>query len=139
MVAEDGEVENNMAYNFLIVDDSAIIRAVVAKTLHMTGFEIGLVLQAANGKEALDMLEKNWVDIVLADINMPIMTGIELVEHMANSALIKSIPVVIISTERSETRISELKSKGVRAYLNKPFTPENIKKVLEEIFNGPKV
>ncbi len=128
-----------MAYNILIVDDSAIIRAVLVKTLNMSGYDIGTLLQAANGQEALDLLEKNWVDIVLADINMPVMTGIELVERMAKSNIIKTIPVVIISTERSETRIKELMSRGVRAYLNKPFTPENLKKVLDEIFNAPKV
>lgn len=126
-----------MAFNFLIVDDSRIVRAVVSKTLTIAGVDIGQVFEAGNGKEALAVLDAQWVDIVLADINMPEMNGIELVETMKQKGLMKTIPVVIISTERSLTRIEELKAKGVSAYLNKPFTPENIKEVVDSLL-GPK-
>ena len=122
-----------MAYNVLIVDDSAIVRAVVEKTLRLSGCPLGEVLQAANGREALDQLNNHWVDIVFADINMPEMNGIEMVERMSATGLLKTVPVVIVSTERSVTRIEELRAKGVRAYLNKPFTPEEIKAILSEV------
>ena len=125
-----------MAYNVLIVDDSAIVRAVVRKALGLTGVALGEILEAANGQEALDKLEKNWIDIVFADINMPVMTGIELVNKMVERDILKSSPVVIISTERSETRMAELRAKGVSAYLNKPFTPEHLRDVITQVL-GP--
>lgn len=125
-----------MAYNILIVDDSAIVRAVVRKTLGLTGVAIGEIQEASNGQEALDKLEKSWVDIVFADINMPVMTGIELVDRMIERNILKTSPVVIISTERSETRMAELRAKGVSAYLNKPFTPECLRDVITQVLGG---
>ncbi len=127
-----------MAYNILIVDDSAIVRAVIEKTLGLCGVEVGEVFKAGNGREGLDVLDKNWIDIVFADINMPEMNGIEMVEKMSEAGLLKTVPVVIVSTERSVTRIAELKEKGVQAYLNKPFTPENIKEVVDRLLVGKK-
>jgi two-component system chemotaxis response regulator CheY len=125
-----------MAYNILIVDDSAIIRAAVKKTLAIAGIEIGELYEAENGKIALEKLEAGWVDLVLADINMPVMNGVELVDNMVASGLIETTPVIIISTERSETRIKELKAKGVSAYLNKPFTPENVRAVIDDVLGS---
>jgi two-component system chemotaxis response regulator CheY len=128
--------ESIMAYNILIVDDSAIIRAAVKKTLSIAGIEIGELSEAENGKIALEKLDSGWVDLVLADINMPVMNGVELVDNMAASGLIETTPVIIISTERSETRIQELKAKGVSAYLNKPFTPENVRAVIDDVLGS---
>jgi two-component system, chemotaxis family, chemotaxis protein CheY len=125
-----------MAYNILIVDDSAIIRAAVKKTLAIAGIEIGELYEAENGKIALEKLEAGWVDLVLADINMPVMNGVELVDNMVASGQIETTPVIIISTERSETRIQELKAKGVSAYLNKPFTPENVRTVIDDVLGS---
>ncbi|MGD0058511.1 MAG: response regulator [Verrucomicrobiia bacterium] len=125
-----------MPYNVLIVDDSPIVRKVVEKTLRLSGTELGEVSQAGNGREALDLLKDLWVDIVFADINMPEMDGIEMVERMWQTGLLKTVPVVIVSTERSVTRIEELRAKGVRAYLNKPFTPEEIKTIIDEVLGG---
>jgi len=122
-----------MAYNILIVDDSAIVRAVVARTLGMAGIEIAQIHQAANGQEALNLLEQRWIDIVFSDINMPVMNGMELVERMSAKGLMRSIPVVIISTDRSVTRMEEMKARGVSAYLNKPFTPESVKAVIDDL------
>ncbi len=116
-----------MSYSFLVVDDSPIIRKMVRRTLGMAGFEIAEVHEAGNGKEALEVLAGQWVDIVLSDIHMPEMTGIELVEHMVKDEQLKRIPVVIISTERSAQRIDYMKSLGIRGYITKPFTPEAIR------------
>jgi two-component system chemotaxis response regulator CheY len=119
-----------MAYNVLIVDDSVLIRSMVAKTLNIAGVHVGEHHYAANGKEALDTLEKHWIDIVFADINMPGMDGIQLVDAMRSRDHLVDIPVVVISTEQSEERIRELQSKGVRDYLKKPFMPEQFKEVV---------
>lgn len=121
-----------MAFNFLIVDDSETVRAVIAKTLRMAGLPIHEIFQAGNGKEALDVLAGQWADIVFTDINMPVMDGIEFIDRLHADEMLKSIPVVIVSTEGSETRIEQLKAKGAVAYVRKPFQPETIRKVVEE-------
>ena len=125
-----------MAYNVLIVDDSTVTRNVVAKTVRLSGTDLGEIHEAANGREALIKLDENWIDIVFADINMPEMSGVEMVDRMSELGLLAATPVVIISTERSTTKIQQLKAKGVSAYLNKPFTPENIKEVIDDLLGG---
>ena len=119
-----------MAYNILIVDDSKIVRTVIERAIHLSGAEIGTIYQAANGQEGLDQLTENWIDIVFADINMPVMDGVEMVEEMDRRGMVRDIPVVIVSTDRSELRMQQLKAHGVREYLNKPFTPEAIRDIL---------
>jgi two-component system chemotaxis response regulator CheY len=88
---------------------------------------------AANGQEGLDTLQAHHVDIVFADINMPMMDGIQMVRSMAESGLLQRIPVVIISTERNQQRIDQLKAMGVTAYLTKPFMPEDFKDTVEHL------
>ncbi len=122
-----------MSYNILIVDDSRTTRMVISKTLNLSGVPINQLYEAENGKVALKILEENWIDLVLADINMPEMDGVEMVDHMAKDGLLKTIPVVIVSTEGSQTRIEEMRAKGVKAYVRKPFTPELIKNLVEDI------
>lgn len=119
-----------MAYTIMVVDDSEIIRSMVQRSLAMTGLPLDAVVEAPNGKAALQLLENQWVDIVLTDIHMPQMDGISLIEAMQANPELKDIPVVIVSTEGSATRIDELKQKGVKGYLRKPFTPEKIRDVI---------
>ena len=122
-----------MSFNILIVDDSETVRAVIAKTLDLAGIALNEVHQAANGKEALDVLAEEWIDLVFSDINMPIMTGVELIERMQADEAMKTVPIVVVSTEGSKTRIEDLIAKGVRAYIRKPFTPEALKEIVDEI------
>jgi len=122
-----------MGYNILLVDDSATIRKVLAKTLDLAGVEVNELHEAENGRQALDVIEGNWIDLVLADINMPEMNGVEMVERMSEDGLMQTVPVVIVSTEGSKTRLEELRAKGVRACVRKPFTPESIKEIVENI------
>jgi two-component system chemotaxis response regulator CheY len=124
-----------MGLNILVVDDSMTARMFIAKALELSAVETGNIIHAENGKQALDVLHKEWIDIVFADINMPEMNGVEMVKRMNEDGLMKTIPVVVVSTERSETRIEELKAAGVRVYLKKPFTPENLKRVVETVLN----
>lgn len=119
-----------MALNILVVDDSAVIRAVFSKTFKLVGIPVGELYQAANGKEALEILNENRVDLVFSDINMPVMGGVEMIEKMSDDGLLKTIPVVVVSTEGSTTRIEQLKSKGISAYIRKPFTPELVRERL---------
>ncbi|MFP4286024.1 MAG: response regulator, partial [Desulfovermiculus sp.] len=93
-----------MGYNVLIVDDSMIIRSMVTKTLQISGLELEELYYAANGQEGLDLLLAKTVDIVFADINMPVMDGVQMVKAMAQRGILQRIPVVIISTERNRQR-----------------------------------
>lgn len=119
-----------MALNVLIVDDSDVIRQMIARTLDLARLPIGNVLQASNGREALAVLEEEWVDLVLADINMPVMNGMELVRRLHAKPETADLPVVIVSTEGANDRISELMDLGVIAWIRKPFTPEGIRDVV---------
>jgi two-component system, chemotaxis family, chemotaxis protein CheY len=119
-----------MSYNVLIVDDSSIVRSVIKKSISMSGIDVSSVFEASNGKEALEILNKEWVDIVFADLNMPEMNGIELVERMSEDAMLVSTPVVIISAEQRQMKIDYLKKRGIRAYIKKPFRPERFKDVV---------
>ncbi len=125
-----------MAYNVLIVDDSSVARMVIGKTMLLSNQNIGDIHYATNGKEALDIIKDNWIDIVFADINMPIMNGIELINEMSADSLMNSIPVIVVSTEGSSTRIEELKAKGIKGYIRKPFTPEEISEILKKTLGG---
>ncbi len=125
-----------MSYTILIVDDSSIVRAMVKKSIGMAGLPISKVVEAANGREALEVLSREWVDIVFADLNMPEMNGAELVEKMSQDATLVSTPVVIVSSEHSQARIDELKAKGIRAYIKKPFRPEGFREVVESVLGA---
>jgi two-component system chemotaxis response regulator CheY len=117
----------------LVVDDSAVMRRMVVRSLAVAGLAVDKVHEADGGQRALEILNQHWIDLVLCDINMPHMSGIELVEKMKSDALIAKVPVVMVTTERSEIRIAQLKKLGVTAYLNKPFRPEELAKAVREI------
>lgn len=125
-----------MSLNILIVDDSEIIRAVIIKTLKIANIPYNEIFQAGNGIEGLEVLSKEWIDLIFADINMPLMNGLEMIDKIRENELYKNIPIVVISTEGSKTRIEELISKGVKAYLRKPFIPEQVKKVVDELMEA---
>lgn len=120
-----------MAFDFLVVDDSDTARAVVGKILRLSGLDIGRVLEAANGVEALQLLATERVDALLTDINMPEMNGVELIEKMRQDERYAAVPVLVISTEGSQTRVEHLLQEGVRVYLRKPFPPEKLREALE--------
>jgi two-component system chemotaxis response regulator CheY len=125
-----------MALNIMIVDDSETVRSVLAKALRLSGVEVNELHQAANGREALDLMAANWIDLIFCDINMPVMGGVEMIEAMQTDEAINNVPVVIVSTEGSKTRMEQLKSKGVVAYIRKPFTPETIRSTVESVIGG---
>ena len=122
-----------MAFNVLIVDDSLSMRAVIKKTIKVSGFKIGEYLEAADGKEALKILADAWVDLVLTDINMPNMNGLELITKMHADQILRSIPVVMVTTEGSEKSVQKSMEMGAKGYIKKPFQPEDIKRVLNGI------
>jgi len=126
-----------MAYNILIVDDSFPMRAVIKKVIKASGFNIGELFEAGNGQQALQILNEQWLDLVLTDYNMPDMNGLELLKAMKSQETLADIPVVIVTTEGSDQRVEEFLNQGAVAYIKKPFTPEQIKSHLNQILGEP--
>ena len=120
-----------MSLNVLVVDDSAVMRAMIVKVLRLTDLDLGEVRQAANGREGLEALDQHWIDLVLSDVNMPVMDGQRMIETIRANPIWKDLPIVVISTEGSRTRIERLRELGA-AFIHKPFTPEAIRDVVEQ-------
>ena len=111
----------------LIVDDSSVMRKIVERTLRQAGLELEEVLEANDGAEGLAVLKEKTVDLILSDINMPTMDGLEFVRQLQSLENAKGVPVVMITTEGSEARVVEAISNGARAYIRKPFTADQFK------------
>ncbi|MDR3568772.1 MAG: response regulator [Syntrophobacteraceae bacterium] len=126
-----------MAYNVLMVDDSGSMRKVLLKTLRLSGFEIGQCLEASNGREALAMLEGEWIDLILSDVHMPEMDGIEFLRILRQKELFSNTPVVFVTTEANEERLKLLMELGASGYIRKPFRPEEIGALLNRIMGAP--
>lgn len=126
-----------MSVNILVVEDCDLIRKVMVKTIGLAGIPLVTMHEAANGAEALEIIGEQWVDLILADLNMPVMDGFEMIERLYADGVTRSIPVVVVSTEGSETRMHELREKGIAAYVRKPFTPEDIRDVVLYILGNP--
>jgi two-component system, chemotaxis family, chemotaxis protein CheY len=122
-----------MAYNILIVDDSAVTREVLTRTIRMSGLDLGEVYHAGNGKEALAVLDEKWTDIVFTDINMPVMDGLQLVEELQKRDEWERLPVIVVSTEGNKNRMEELERIGIRGYIRQPFTPEEVAEMIEKV------
>jgi two-component system chemotaxis response regulator CheY len=116
-----------MSIRALIVDDSSVMRKIVERSLAQAGIEMGQVFQAGNGAEALAVLRDNSVDLILCDINMPVMDGLEFIKRLPGVDNAKNVPVVMITTEGSEAHVVQALSCGARGYIRKPFTPEQVK------------
>jgi two-component system chemotaxis response regulator CheY len=119
--------------NILIVDDSSTVRAVIKRTLGIAGVPTEELYEAANGQEGIEILQRERIDILFSDINMPVMGGVEMIKRIREDDALKSVPIVVVSTEGSATRIAELHALGVQGYLRKPFTPEAIRRVVDDL------
>jgi two-component system, chemotaxis family, chemotaxis protein CheY len=120
----------------LIVDDSSVMRKIVERCLRQAGIDFKQVLEAANGVEALGVLRDNPVDLILCDINMPVMDGLEFVKQLSEVANAKGVPVVMITTEGSEAHVVQALSCGARGYIRKPFTLEQVKEQVIPVLAG---
>lgn len=121
-----------MALNVLVVDDSLVVRTMIIKTLRLAGVNMGEVFQGANGQEGLDVLNEQWIDIAFVDINMPVMNGEEMIEKVRENPVWADLPIIVVSTEGSQTRIDRLLQKGVR-FIHKPFAPEVVRETVSLI------
>jgi two-component system chemotaxis response regulator CheY len=119
--------------NILIVDDSAMMRAMIKRVTGLCGVAIGNVFEAGNGREAIAVLEREKVDALFTDINMPVMTGTELLRAIEEDGRWPNLLRVIISTDGSAARRAEADDLHVSLYVEKPFRPEVMRDVLSEL------
>ena len=115
------------ALRTLIVDDSSVMRKIVARALQQSGIQLAETLEAGNGSEALEIMRREKVHLVLSDINMPVMDGLEFVRQLQSIESARGVPVVMITTEGSESHVKQAISFGARGYIRKPFTPDQMK------------
>jgi two-component system chemotaxis response regulator CheY len=111
----------------LIVDDSSVMRKIVERSLRQAGLDPLVVFEAANGNEGLAMLKANNVNLILSDINMPSMDGLEFLRQIRLQNLAPGVPVVMITTESSEEHVRQAIQAGARGYIRKPFTAEQVR------------
>ena len=124
------------AINVLVVDDSETVRNIIIKVLGLSGVETQRIHEAGNGQEGLEVLCAESIDLVFSDINMPVMNGPEMIDRMKADEGFKGIPVVVVTTDGSLRRMADLKEKGVNAIIRKPFTPEQIRNVVQKVLRG---
>lgn len=122
-----------MAMDVLIVDDSAAIRKILQRVLRQTEMPIGTIHEAGDGIEALALLEKQTVGLILSDINMPNMDGLEMLGKIKSNDAYKAVPVIMITTEGNQNKVMEAVALGAAGYVRKPFTTEQIKEKLTGI------
>jgi two-component system, chemotaxis family, chemotaxis protein CheY len=112
-----------MPLNVLVVDDSSVMRTMIAKVLRVSGIDLGEVFEAANGEEGLRLLDANWIDLAMVDIHMPVMDGEEMISRLRQSPATHDLPVIVVTSERDQQRVELLLRQGAN-YIRKPFTPE---------------
>ena len=123
-----------MTKRLMIVDDSPVMRSFVRRTLQIAGLQMETCAEASNGAEALEKLAESEVDLILTDINMPVLDGEGLLRALQVDPELKRIPVVVVSTDSTDHRVEALMGLGARGYVKKPFQPERLGQVLSGIF-----
>lgn len=111
----------------LIVDDSSVMRKIVERALRQAGLNLAKVVEAGSGREGLEALGRDRVDLIVSDINMPSMDGLEFLRQMQSQGLARGAPVVMITTESGEEHVREALSAGAQGYIRKPFTPDQVR------------
>jgi two-component system, chemotaxis family, chemotaxis protein CheY len=122
--------------SILIVDDSSAMRSVIKRILTLSGFDMDTCLEACDGEDALLALRRQSVDLVISDINMPRMDGETLLREMSADPALCGIPVVIVSSDATESRATRLLELGASAYLVKPFQPQVFREKLEQVLEA---
>lgn len=122
-----------MPLDVLIVDDSAAIRKILQRVLQQANLPLGRIVEAADGREAMEALKTQKVGLILSDINMPNMDGLQMLGQLKADDQWKHVPVIMISTEGSQTKVMEAVQLGARGFVRKPFTAEQIKEKLATV------
>lgn len=110
----------------LVVDDSSTIRKIIQHSLRRANLNVGEIMEASNGREALELVRRYTFDLILSDIDMPLMDGLELLEALTYVRTAENTPVVIITRHTSEEGVLRAMEGGARAYIRKPFTVDEL-------------
>lgn len=119
-----------MTKTILTVDDSRTIREMVSFTLKGAGYT---VLEAEDGEKALVLLKDKTVDIIITDLNMPVMDGLTLIKNLRQDARFKFIPILMLTTEADDTKKKEGRDAGATGWIVKPFEPEKLIQVVQKV------
>lgn len=122
--------------NVLIVDDSPAMRSFIRRILQLSGLPVDSCATANNGCEALAVMAQQKFDLVLTDINMPEMDGAQLLENMRHREDLNSLPVLVISTDSTHSRVASMLSLGAKGYIKKPFSPEVLREEIERVLES---
>jgi two-component system, chemotaxis family, chemotaxis protein CheY len=122
--------------NVLLIDDSAAIRMILRRILGQANLPVDQIFEASDGLEALNVLRANQVGLILLDIYMPNMDGLQFLSKLRALRDWQAVPVVMITTEGSHSRVMEAVQLGARGYVRKPFTPDQIKQKLALVFEA---
>lgn len=122
-----------MAFRVLIADDSPAMRSVIRRVIQLSGFEVEEFLEAGDGGDALRLLGREAVDIVLTDINMPNVNGEQFMRSLKAEESLRATPVIVISTDATAHRIKRMLELGAKGYVTKPFFPEALREELERV------
>jgi len=125
-----------MAYRVLVVDDSPVMRGFIRRVIAASGFDAAECLEAGDGEQALARLRVEHVDVILTDINMPVMDGEELIRQIAGDERLRGIPAVVVSTDATKVRVERMIELGALGYLAKPFSPEALRSELERVLGS---
>ena len=120
----------------LIVDDSSVMRKIVERSLRQAGLSALVVYEAGSGTDGLEVLKSRQVDLILSDINMPSMDGLEFLRQLRAQNLAPGVPVVMITTESSEEHVKQAILSGAQGYIRKPFTAEQVKERVLPLVNA---
>ena len=119
-----------MYCNVLVVDESPVLRAAIRKVAKLAGVEEDQIFEAGNGQEALDVLETVWIDLVLLDLNMPMMDGEEFARRVRENDDLADVAIVVVSTEANRERLDRMRALGTLEVLHKPFEPEDLRRII---------
>lgn len=122
-----------MAYRVLVVDDSGAMRAFIRRVFDLSGLDVEKLYEATDGQDALALLDVEWVDVILTDINMPGMNGEDFIQRLSESGRAETTPIIVVSTDATDARRERLRQLGARGYLSKPFAPETLQSEIERV------
>ena len=122
-----------MSCKVLIVDDSRLLRAAIKKVVKLAGISDDHIFEAGNGEEALLVLETVWVDLVLLDLNMPVMDGEQFARELRKKPELNDVAIVVVSTESNKERLDRMFELGAVETLHKPFEPEDLCHLIEKV------
>jgi len=126
-----------MTKTVLIVDGSPVMRRVVERSLRLAGLELMRVLDAADAAEALALAQQHRLDLVLTDLNLSAMDGLDLMRNLRQNDVTRDVPIVVITSQAGESYVMEALALGARGYIRKPFTADQVKEYIAPLFRLP--